>query len=158
MSFFNERRPFTAALVLLAFIAMPAVGLAGGSRSLPPDVDLDPDRGMSFGRLPKTSFDRRVFDPMKQSLGSKAMDPAIDPYNPVVRPSRYEPSTGKIRDSLSDKVRDLRRNEEAARKARSGDSRQSADAKSVTSSNSNKRRQSVSGSSYRSISPKKNDD
>ena len=89
-----------------------------GSGSLPPDVDLDPDRGMSFGRLPKTSFDRRVFDPMKKSLTSQAMDPEIDPYNPVVKPSRYEPGTGRIRDSYTDKVRELRRDEEARRKMR----------------------------------------
>ena len=105
---------------LLAFatlLAAPRLALAGSS-SLPPDVDLDPDRGMSFGRLPKTSFDRRVFDPMKKSLTSQVMDPAIDPWNPVVRPSRYEPGTGKIRDSYSDKVRAMRRDEEARRKTR----------------------------------------
>lgn len=104
-------------LALAALLLAPAVALAG-SGSLPPDVDLDPERGMSFGRLPKTSFDRRVFDPMKRSLTSQAMDPAIDPYNPVVRPSRYEPGTGRIRDSYSDQVRRMRREEEARRKTR----------------------------------------
>lgn len=104
-------------LALVALLAAPATALAG-SGSLPPDVDLDPDRGMSFGRLPKTSFDRRVFDPMKKSLTSQVMDPSVDPWNPVVRPSRYEPGTGKIRDSYSDKVRDMRRDEEARRKTR----------------------------------------
>src|SRR5512134_1241558 len=110
---------WTAALVAVAaFVALSATVHAGGSSSLPPDVDLDPDRGMTFGRLPKTSFDRRVFDPMKKSLTSQAMDPAIDPYNSIIRSSRYEPGTGKIRDSLTDKVRDLRRTEETARKNR----------------------------------------
>jgi hypothetical protein len=105
-------------LIALALLLL-APGLShAGSGSLPPDVDLDPDRGMSFGRLPKTSFDRRVFDPMKKALTSRAMDPAIDPYNPVVRPSRYEPATGKIRDSYTDQVRDMRRDEEARRKMR----------------------------------------
>lgn len=106
-----------AVLVAIAFVA-GATPARAGSSSLPPDVDLDPDRGMTFGRLPKTSFDRRVFEPMKRSLTSQAMDPSIDPYNPIVRSSRYEPGTGKIRDSLTDKVRELRRSEEAARKNR----------------------------------------
>jgi len=106
-----------ALAVATVCLAAPATARAGSS-SLPPDVDLDPDRGMTFGRLPKTSFDRRVFDPMKKSLTSQAMDPAIDPYNPVIKSSRYEPGTGKIRDSLTDKVREMRRNEETARKNR----------------------------------------
>jgi hypothetical protein len=111
----------TARLIALATLLIaPGVSWAG-SGSLPPDVDLDPDRGMSFGRLPKTSFDRRVFDPMKKSLTSQAMDPDIDPYNPVVKPSRYEPGTGRIRDSYTDKVRELRRDEEARRKTRTTD-------------------------------------
>lgn len=105
-------------LALAALLAAPSTALAGSGSSLPPDVDLDPDRGMSFGRLPKTSFDRRVFDPMKKSLTSQVMDPSVDPWNPVVRPSRYEPGTGKIRDSYSDKVRQMRRDEEARRKTR----------------------------------------
>lgn len=104
-------------LALATLLLAPGVARAG-SGSLPPDVDLDPDRGMSFGRLPKTSFDRRVFDPMKKALTSQAMDPAIDPYNPVVRPSRYEPGTGRIRDSYTDQVREMRRDEEARRKTR----------------------------------------
>lgn len=105
-------------LALAALLAAPSTALAGSGSSLPPDVDLDPDRGMSFGRLPKTSFDRRVFDPMKKSLNSQVMDPSVDPWSPAVRPSRYEPGTGKIRDSYSDKVRQLRRDEEARRKTR----------------------------------------
>lgn len=113
--------PAARVLALATLLLIPAVARAG-SGSLPPDVDLDPDRGMSFGRLPKTSFDRRVFDPMKKALTSQAMDPAIDPYNPVVRPSRYEPATGRIRDSYTDKVREIRREEEARRKTRPTDS------------------------------------
>jgi hypothetical protein len=113
----TARRGLFLVLQLAMVIALPCASLAG-SRKLPPDVDLDPDRGMSFGRLPKTAFDRRVFDPMKKSLGSRVMDPAVDPYNPVVRPSRYEPGTGRIRDSLTDKLRDMRHDEEVARKSR----------------------------------------
>lgn len=109
-------------LALVTLLVAPGVARAG-SGSLPPDVDLDPDRGMSFGRLPKTSFDRRVFDPMKKALSSQAMDPAIDPYNPVVRPSRYEPATGRIRDSYTDQVREMRRDEEARRKTRTVETR-----------------------------------
>lgn len=111
-----------APILVLATLVLTPGAVRAGTGSLPPDVDLDPDRGMSFGRLPKTSFDRRVFDPMKKALTSQAMDPAIDPYNPVVRPSRYEPGTGRIRDSYTDKVREIRREEEARRKTRSTDS------------------------------------
>ena len=113
----NVFRDAARLLALATILLAPGVARAG-SGSLPPDVDLDPDRGMSFGRLPKTSFDRRVFDPMKKALTSQAMDPAIDPYNPVVRPSRYEPATGRIRDSYTDQVREMRRDEEARRKTR----------------------------------------
>jgi hypothetical protein len=115
---------WVAAMALATVCLAPVTALAGSS-SLPPDVDLDPDRGMTFGRLPKTSFDRRVFDPMKKSLTSQAMDPAIDPYNPVIKSSRYEPGTGKIRDSLTDKVREMRRTEETARKNRAALARRS---------------------------------
>jgi len=119
----NEKTRCGALLALAAVVAILAspAPAAAGSRRLqpPPDVDLDPERGMSFGRLPRTSFDQRVFSPLKQSLGSRVMDSSIDPYNPAVRPSRYEPGTGKIRDSLTDKVREMRRTEEARRPHRS---------------------------------------
>ena len=110
-----------------ACIAVAAGDALAGSRRLtpPPDVELDPDRWMTFGRLPKTSFDRRVFDPMTQALGSRVMDPSVDPYNPVMRPNRYEPGTGKIRDSLTDKVRQIRRAQEARRSRREDAARQS---------------------------------
>ena len=109
------RRRLLLALQLAALLALPAVALAG-PRHLPPDVDIDPDRGMSFTRMPKTAFDRRVFDPMKKALLSKVMDPTIEPYNSVVRPSRYDPSTGRIRDSITDALREMRHNEEMSRK------------------------------------------
>ncbi|MBM4242315.1 MAG: hypothetical protein FJ148_00645 [Deltaproteobacteria bacterium] len=113
----TDLRELAPLLALVALLIAPRAAVAG-SGSLPPDVDLDPDRGMSFGRLPKTSFDRRASDPLKNALDSRAMDPSIDPWNPVVRPSRYEPGTGKIRDSYSDKVRELRRDNEARRNTR----------------------------------------
>ena len=140
-----------ALVAVAALVALASPGHAGSS-SLPPDVDLDPDRGMTFGRLPKTSFDRRVFDPMKKALTSQAMDPAIDPYNSVIRSSRYEPGTGKIRDSYTDKVRELRRDEETARKNRAALSR-SEDRAAV-----GKPRRSVSQHGSRLPSTQKNDD
>lgn len=106
---------FFAALQLAALLATPAVGLAG-ARHRPPDVDFDLDRGMSFGRMPKTAFDPRVFDTMKKALNSRAMDPAIEPYTSAVRPSRYEPSTGRVRDSITDTLRNMRHDEEVSRK------------------------------------------
>lgn len=143
------------ALALAALVVSPAVAGAQ-SRSLPPDVDLDPDRGMSFSRLPKTSFDRRVFDPMKQSLTSRAMDPSIDPYNPVVKPSRYEPGSGKIRDSLTDKMRDIKRFEEASRKSRAEAARRnSPEAKTASAAGIVKQR---TQSAFRSNTAKKSAD
>ena len=151
------KRPLTAratmaALAMLAALAVASSSaVAGGRSSLPPDVDLDPDRGMSFGRLPKTSFDRRVFDPMKKSLTSQAMDPSIDPYNPVVRPSRYEPGTGKIRDSYTDKLREIRRREEQSRKARATLAR-------GDSSDASRRNREPAYQAPRSTTSKKSDD
>jgi hypothetical protein len=145
------------ALLLLALVVTLPAASSAGSRRLqpPPDVDLDPDRSMSFGRLPRTSFDQRVFGPLKQSLGSKAMDPAIDPYNPVVRPSRYEPGTGKIRDSLTDKVREMRRAEEARRPHRSSWARKDY----ASSSSLGRRSSSSTGNRPQSgASRKKSDD
>ncbi|MEW6269073.1 MAG: hypothetical protein AB1689_07205 [Thermodesulfobacteriota bacterium] len=148
------RTTLAVAAFAVASVALPATGLAGPRRlQPPPDVDLDPERGMSFGRLPRTSFDQRVFSPLKQSLGSKAMDPAIDPYNPVVRPSRYEPGTGKIRDSLTDKVREMRRAEEARRPHRASWAQ-----KDDTSSSDARRSGSVSRGRTASGSTKKSDD
>jgi hypothetical protein len=108
------------------FLLTSAGGAWAGPRRLqrPPDVEIDPDRWMTFGRLPKTSFDRRVFGAMQQALDSRVMDPAIDPYNQVFRPNRYEPGSGKIRDSLTDKVREIRRAQEARRTRREEAARQ----------------------------------
>lgn len=144
----RSRRRLAALALVIAAIALPATGFAGPRRlQPPPDVDLDPDRGMTFGRLPRTSFDHRVFGPLKQSLGSKAMDPSIDPYNPVVKPNRYEPGTGKIRGSLTDKVREMRRAEEARRPYRSSWLRETEKAS-----------RGKSKAKYRSTSPKKGRD
>ena len=103
-----------AAPILLLVVA--ATGVYAGSNSLPPDVDLDPERGMTFGRLGKTRLPNQITAPFKQgtrSAGSR--DPAIDPYNLVPDGGRYDPSSGKIRGGLSDKVRQMRRREDLAR-------------------------------------------
>jgi hypothetical protein len=107
-------RALLATLQLAALLAVPAIALAG-QHHLPPDVDLDPDRGMSFVRLPKTSFERRELEVMKKMLSSRAMDPAIEPYNSPIHSSRYDPSTGRIRDSINDNLREMRHNEDVAR-------------------------------------------
>jgi len=104
------------ALYVVALLALPAVALAGGRRHLPPDVDLDPDRSMPFDRLPKTAFDHRQLDTMKRALASHVMDPAIDPYTTIIKPSKYEPYTGQIRNSVTDALREMRHNQDLARK------------------------------------------
>jgi hypothetical protein len=106
---------FLLALYVIALLALPATALAGPHR-LPPDVDLDPDRSMPFDRLPKTAFDHRELDTMKKVLASHVMDPAVDPYTTIVKPSKYEPYTGQIRDSINDVLRDMRHNQDLARR------------------------------------------
>jgi hypothetical protein len=45
------------------------------------------------------------------------MDPAIDPYNLVMKPSVYEPQTGQVRGSITDAYRSIRRAQDASRRA-----------------------------------------
>jgi hypothetical protein len=91
---------------------------AGGKRLRPPpDVTLHPDRGMSFTRFSKTSHDQRVFKPLNQGTRLPLMDPAIDPYNLVMKPSVYEPQTGQVRGSITDAYRSIRRAQDASRRA-----------------------------------------
>lgn len=99
-------------------VGLTAVAWAGGS-SLPPDVDLDPDRGMTFGRIGKTRLVGEVFAPFKHAMRSRVMDPSIDPYAPAAAAGRYDPATGKIQGGLSDTVKAMRRRQEAARSSRS---------------------------------------
>lgn len=101
--------------VLVAALASSSSAWAGGS-SLPPDVDLDPDRGMTFGRLGRTRLQGEVFAPTKDSLRSRVMDPNIDPFNSMLHSDRYEPSTGKIQGGLTDTLREMRRRQEASRR------------------------------------------
>lgn len=112
---------FLLALYVVALLATPAVALAGGRRHLPPDVDLDPDRSMPFDRYPKTAFDHRQLDTMKKALASHVMDPAVDPYTSIIKPSKYEPYTGQIRNSITDALREMRHNQDLARKFSASD-------------------------------------
>lgn len=82
----------------------------------PPDVTVDRDRGMTFRRLSKTTHDQRLFKPLNQATRLPRMDSAIDPYDIVSHSGTYEPQTGVIRGSLSDKMRDLRRVQDASRR------------------------------------------
>lgn len=84
----------------------------------PPDVDLDPDRGMSFGRLSKNPIDRSLRRRGSALLPSAVMDASHDPYSPLVKPSRYDPQTGEIRGGVSTKLQEMRRREEQGRPAR----------------------------------------
>jgi hypothetical protein len=44
------------------------------------------------------------------------MDPALDPYTTIVKPSKYEPYTGQIRGSINDALRDMRHDADVSRK------------------------------------------
>jgi hypothetical protein len=104
-----------AALPLAASLTLPAIALAGQKFHRPPDVDLDPDRGMPFDRLPKKAFDGRELDTQKKLLTLHVMDPDIDPYSLLVKPSTYESATGQIRGSLTDEERAMRHEEDLER-------------------------------------------
>ena len=103
-------------LATFAVLVLTVATASAGSGTLPPDVDLDPDRGMTFGRLGKSRLPSQITAPFKQSTRSAgSRDPAIDPYNLLPDSGRYDPSTGKIRGGLSDTVRQMRRREDLAR-------------------------------------------
>jgi hypothetical protein len=102
----------------LSLSSVPAIARSKKLRP-PPDVDLDPDRAMSFGRLSKNPFDRSVTRPFNQAISpALVMDSGVDPYSAVVRPSRYEPQTGEIRGGLIDKRREMLQREELDRPVR----------------------------------------
>jgi hypothetical protein len=103
-------------------LLMTDVVWAGGSTA--PQADLDPDRGMTFGRYPKIRIDSAVSTPMKQSSRYRAIDPAIDPYDSIVGSDRYDPQSGKIHGSLSDTLREMRRRQEMQRGSRDSRRRQ----------------------------------
>ncbi len=115
MNLSTRTKVLLAALQLAAPLALPAVALAGQKYHRPPDVDLDPDRGMPFDRLPKKAFDGRELDTQKKLLTLHVMDPDVDPYALLVKPSTYESATGQIRGSLTDQEREMRHEEDVER-------------------------------------------
>jgi hypothetical protein len=112
----TANRRVLAALQLLLLLSVPVGALADQRLRRPPDVDLDPDRGMPFDRLPKSAFQHRELDTMRKLLASKVMDPAVEPYQTIVKPSKYEPYTGQIRGSINDHLRDMRHDADVSRK------------------------------------------
>lgn len=70
---------------------------------------------MPFDRLPKKAFDGRELDTQKKLLTLHVMDPDIDPYSLLVKPSTYESATGQIRGSLTDQEREMRHEEDIER-------------------------------------------
>ncbi len=106
-------------LATLAIALLPAPAQARSKRLRPPpNVLLHPDRGMTFGRLSKIEHDQRAFKPLNQGTRLPKIDPAIDPYQPAVRPNVYDPQTGVIRGSLSDALRAVRRGEDLTKRSR----------------------------------------
>ena len=105
------RKLVFAAAALAALVLAPAgpAWAAGGTRP-PPDVRIDPDRGMTFERIPRTNIDGAIYQPFRESMRWRFMRPEIEPYNSVIDESGvYDPATGKIRGMLSDKVNEMRR-------------------------------------------------
>jgi hypothetical protein len=105
----------SAAVFLLAVFFLSATGVRAAGNNTPPDVRLDPDRGMTFDRIPKTTIDGGIYKPFKDSMKWRLMDPDHDPYRSMLQSERYDPSTGRIHGGLSDKVREMRRGAERRR-------------------------------------------
>jgi len=114
---FLARAAVVIGVALLSVAILSETALARSKRLRPPpDVDLDPDRAMSFGRLSKSPFDRSISHPISQSISpGLVMDPSVEPYASPIKPSRYEPQTGEIRGGLVDKRREMAQREEADR-------------------------------------------
>jgi len=96
-----------AALSLLA-LGLPRPAVATDKLKPPQEVDVDPDRLMSFGRLSKAPFDKSINLPYLQATNLPTMDPDVEPYNTVVKPSRYDPQTGTIRGGIVEKEKEMR--------------------------------------------------
>jgi hypothetical protein len=97
-----------AAASLLAALLLPAPRVLAGGNAPPPDVRLDPDRGMTFGRIPKTTIDGAIYKPFRDSMKWQLMSPDHDPYRSMLQSEIYDPATGRIHGGLSDKVREMR--------------------------------------------------
>jgi hypothetical protein len=81
----------------------------------PPDVDLDPDRGMTFGRMSKITHDQKAFKSFNQATRPGVLDPTIDPYTPLVK-NQYDPDNGIVHGSLNDAAKLLRQLEDVERR------------------------------------------
>jgi hypothetical protein len=108
------------ALVALASVALGRALPASGSDKLkrPQEVDIDPDRFMSFGRLSKAPFDKSINQPYLEGTNLPSMDPSVEPYNWTVKPSRYDPQTGTIQGGIVEKEKEMRELEAEDRPAR----------------------------------------
>jgi hypothetical protein len=82
----------------------------------PPDVDLDPDRMMTFGRMSKITHDQKAFKPFNQAMRPGIVDTTIDPYTPTVR-NQYDPDNGIVHGSLNDAAKLLRQIDDVNRHA-----------------------------------------
>lgn len=102
---------------MAAVLTAPTGAVAGKHRLRPPpDVLLHPDRGMPFSRFQKQTHDQRSFKPFNQGTRPSVMDTAVDPYILGDRASYYDIRTGLIRNSITDNLHDMKRNEQMTRK------------------------------------------
>jgi len=108
-----------AAVTALALLVGPlaAVAHARGQRShRPPNIFLNPDRGLGFTRFSKASHDRKLFDSVHHATTLPGLDPAIEPYNLTPKASTYDVQSGNVRGSLSDRMHEIQRADDAARR------------------------------------------
>jgi hypothetical protein len=110
---------------------MPALARSNRLRP-PPDVDLDPDRGMTFGRMSKITHDQRAFRSFNQATRPGGVDPGADPYTPVSK-NQYDPDTGIVHGSLNDAARQMRQAEDASRRSETVLARERAPQKTTIS-------------------------
>jgi hypothetical protein len=98
------------ALAAVIFVALGRALPVSAADKLkrPQEVDVDPDRFMSFGRLSKAPFDKSINQPYLEGTNLPSMDPSVEPYNWVVRPSRYDPQTGTIQGGIVEKEKEMR--------------------------------------------------
>lgn len=104
--FMANRLQTTALLLAAATLALAAPAWAAGNT--PPDVRVDPHRGMTFESIPKTSIEGSIYKPFRDSMKWRLMEPEHDPYRSMLQSDVYDPATGKISGGLSDKVREMR--------------------------------------------------
>ena len=104
-----------AIAVALCLGLAPTPGYAKPARLRPPpDVDLDPDRGMTFGRMSKITHDQKAFKSFNQATRPGVLDQSIDPYTPLTK-NQYDPDNGIVHGSLNDSAKLLRQLEDVER-------------------------------------------